>query len=169
MNAAVVQQSFARTQFAREHFDTVIDEIELLVDAHYGEVNHHPDIPPGIDKAKYQTAEKIGILRVYTVRVDDLLVGYEVFMVGFSMHYCTSFQARMDTLFIHPAYRKGIMGFRFLRWVQQQLEAEGVEVGYRHHKILEGGRLDLAPIFKRLGWEPIYVMYFRRFKALRHA
>jgi N-acetylglutamate synthase-like GNAT family acetyltransferase len=111
--------------------------------------------------------EKLGFLRIYTVRSAGALVGYEVFTVGLSLHYNTSFQAKMDTLFIHPDQRKGLVGYRFLKWVEQQLAAEGVEIAYRHFKLLKDGRLNLKPLFERLGWTPIYLMFYKRLKAPR--
>jgi GNAT superfamily N-acetyltransferase len=148
--------------FARETCDTVVDEIEALMEAHYAEVNHHPDIPPGCDYDKYRKAESLGILRIFTVRVGGALVGYSIFMVGFSLHYKTSFQARQDTLFIHPDYRRGLTGYRFLHYVDDYLRADGVQVAYQHHKVLEGDRLNLGPLFERMGYQLIYKMYFRR-------
>jgi len=147
--------------FARETCDSVVDEIQALIELHYAEVAHHPEIPPGMDEAKYRQAEKLGILRIYTVRVAERLVGYEIFTVGQSWHYKTSFQARMDTVFIHPDYRQGLTGYRFLKWVVTELEREGVEVSYQHDKILDG-RLDLGPLFRRLGYQEIYRVYWRR-------
>jgi GNAT superfamily N-acetyltransferase len=148
--------------FARESCDAVADEIEALMQAHYAEVAHHPDIPAGCDYARYRKAEELGLLRIYTVRVDRCLVGYSIFMVGFSLHYKSSFQARQDTLFIHPEYRKGLTGYRFLRWADEQLKTDGVQIIYQHHKLLEGDRLNLGPLFERMGYKPIYRVYFRR-------
>ena len=148
--------------FGRETFDTVVGEIETLMQAHYEEVNHHADIPPGCDYEKYRKAEQLNLLRIFTVRIAGLLVGYSIFMVGFSLHYKTSFQARQDTLFIHPDYRQGMTGYRFIKWVDDRLRLEGVQVCYQHHKVLAGDRLNLGPLFERLGYQLIYKMYFRR-------
>jgi GNAT superfamily N-acetyltransferase len=158
MNAQLKPQPF----FARETCDTVVDEIQALMEAHYAEVTHHADIPPGCDYEKYRKAEQLGILRIYTVRVASALVGYSIFMVGPSLHYKTSFQARQDTLFVHPDYRRGLTGYRFLQWVDDRLRGDGVQVCYQHHKVLEDNRLNLGPLFERLGYRLIYKVYFRR-------
>jgi GNAT superfamily N-acetyltransferase len=148
--------------FARETCDTVAGEIFALMETHYAEVAHHPDIPPGCDEAKYRQAEKLNILRIFTIRVSGVLVGYAIFTAGFSLHYKSSFQARQDTLFLHPDYRQGSLGYRFLCWIDTQLKAEGIEIIYQHHKLLEGGRLDLGPLFERMGYKPIYRVYWKR-------
>jgi hypothetical protein len=156
-----------RPAFARETCDQVYREIVGLIETHAAEVSHHPDIPVEMDEKRYRFAEKMNALRIYTVRVGGALVGYEVFQVGMSLHYNSSFQARMDTLFIHPDQRKGLVGYRFLKWSEQQLTDEGIEVAYRHYKLLEGGRLNLGPLLERMGWEPMYLMWWKRLKAPR--
>ena len=148
--------------FARECCDTVQSEIDSLAAQHYAEVAHHPEIPPGCDYERYRHAEALGFLRIYTVRVNAMLVGYCIMTVGFSLHYKSSYQARQDTLFVHPDYRQGLTGYRFLKWVEAQLAAEGVEIVYQHNKVLEGGRLDLGPLWERLGYKLIYRVYWKR-------
>lgn len=151
--------------FARESVASVRDDIELLLHEHYAEVSHHPDIPPGCDYAKYEQAEKVGVLRIYTMRVGGMLAGYEIFTIAFSLHYKSSLQARMDTLFVHPGYRKGLDGYRFLKWVDREIEKEGVQICYQHDKILPDGRLDLGPLFERMGYAEIYRVYWKRYDA----
>jgi len=153
--------------FGRETCDQVVGEIFALMEQHYAEVAHHPDIPPECDTERYYLAEKLGLLRMYTVRVSGVLVGYWVGMVGFSLHYKSSLQARQDTLFIHPDYRHGLTGYRFLKWVDSQLTADGVEIVYNHGKLLENERLNLEPLFIRMGYRPIYNVFWKRLKAPR--
>jgi hypothetical protein len=153
--------------FARETCDSVVGEIFTLMQAHYAEVAHHADIPPECDEAKYRRAEELNLLRLYTVRQEEALIGYWVGMLGFSMHYKSSFQARQDTLFLHPDYRQGLTGYRFLRWVDSQLAADGVEIVYQHNKLLESGRLDLEPLWRRMGYKPIYTVFWKRLKEVR--
>jgi hypothetical protein len=153
--------------FGRETCDQVCNEIFDLMRAHYHEVAHHPDIPPQCDEGRYRKAEEVGLLRIYTVRLLGVLVGYWVGMVATSLHYKSSLQARQDTLFIHPDYRQGLVGYRFLKWVDQQLALEDVEIVYQHNKLLDGGRLDLEPLFVRMGYRPIYRVYWKRLKAPR--
>lgn len=148
--------------FARETCDAVQVEIDALAEAHFSEVTHHADIPPGTDWPHYRKCEDLGILRIYSVRVEGRLTGYSVFLIGYSKHYKTSLQARQDTLFLHPEQRQGMTGYRFLRWVDEQIRAEGVQIIYQHHKLFADGRLNLGPLFERLGYQPIYKMYFRR-------
>jgi hypothetical protein len=165
---AMLKPLDSRPVFARETCDQVYAEIVALIETHAAEVSHHLDIPVEMDEKRYRFAEKMNALRIYTVRVAGALVGYEVFQVGMSLHYNSSFQARMDTLFIHPDHRKGLTGYRFLKWAEQQLVDDGVEVAYRHYKFLEDGRLDLGPLLKRSGWSPIYLMWWKRLKAPRN-
>jgi hypothetical protein len=151
----------ARPIFARECVADVEDGISFLVQEHYDEVTHHRDIPPGIDFDKFKRLESGGVLRVFTVRVAGELVGYAIFTVGFSMHYSSSLQSRQDTLFLSAAYRKGLTGYKFIKWCDEQLMAEGVECGYQHGKFVK----NIESIYERMGYEPVYYVYMKRFKT----
>lgn len=151
----------ARPVFALERAATVINEIEHLLEQHYQEVTHHRDIPVGCDFEKYQQLDRAGVLRIFTVRIMGELVGYSIFSVGTSLHYKSSLQARQDTLFLSAPYRKGLTGYKFIKWVDEQLKAEGVEICYQHGKFVK----DIQSIFERLGYEPTYYVYMKRFKT----
>lgn len=148
----------ARPLFSRETAADVIGEIGHLLELHYEEVTHHRDIPVGCDYEKYQRIESAGILRIYTVRVAGELVGYSIFTVATSMHYKSSLQARQDTLFLSAQYRKGLTGYKFVKWVDEQLKAEGVQYIYQHGKFVKC----IQSIFERMGYEPIYYVYGKR-------
>lgn len=148
----------ARPLFSRETAAQVIGEIGHLLEQHYEEVTHHRDIPVGCDYDKYQRIERAGILRIYTVRVAGELVGYSIFMVATSMHYKSSLQARQDTLFLSARYRKGLAGYKFVKWVDEQLKAEGVQYIYQHHKFIK----DIGCVFQRMGYEAVYQVWGKR-------
>ena len=147
-----------RPVFARESGIDVMPEIGHLLEEHYEEVTHHRDIPVGCDYEHYLKLDKAGILRIYTVRVMGELVGYGIYTVGHSKHYKSSYQARQDTLFLSAAHRRGSAGYRFIKWLHEQLRAEGVQIVYDHGKFVK----DIQSIFERLGAEPVYYMYGRR-------
>lgn len=135
-------------------------QIDHLLEQHYEEVTHHRDIPVGCDFDKYQRLESAGVLRIYTVRVALELVGYAIFTVATSMHYKSSLQSRQDTLFLSAPYRKGLTGYKFMKWVDAQLESEGVQIVYQHGKFVK----NIESIFERLGYEPTYYVYMKRFR-----
>lgn len=155
MNAQLKPQP----QFARESSDTVINEIAPLLENHWAEIAHYPDIPVGVDYDAYLRIEAKGALRIYTIRVGIELVGYALFTVNHSLHYSSSLQARQDVLYLDPTYRRGRVGWKFIAWCDTQLKAEGVQVVHQHAKIAHP---QLAVLLPRLGYEAVDVIWSRR-------
>ena len=118
--------------FAQESFSwKLVEEIKPLL------VDHHEEVP-GVnapldpDFLVYATCEKIGVLRIFTVRDDLKLVGYQIFMVSKHPHSKDSLQANQDILYLSPDSRKGLLGYRFIKWCASQLINEGVKVVHQH-------------------------------------
>lgn len=148
--------------FAREPLrDRLWDEALPLLVAHWREIAHYQDIPLDPDQAIYQSAADAGILRCYTVRRDASdrgeLMGYAIFFVRPNPHYCSSLQAVQDVLYISPSAR-GTTGYRFIRWCDEQLRAEGVQAVYHHVKAAH----NFGRMLERLGYECVDLIYARR-------
>ncbi len=145
--------------FARENGLEVFDEALPLVLAHYQEIATWHDIPLDPDLAAYAEVERAGMLRTYCARnAYGQLVGYAVFLVRHNLHYRQSKQALQDVLYLDPAYRGRALGLRFIRWCDEQLAAEGVQVVYQHVKRAH----DFGPLLERLGYQPLETTYARR-------
>jgi hypothetical protein len=139
--------------FQRETLSQMWDEALPLLQAHYQEIAHYQDIPFEPDLESYHVREVAGALRIFTVRTDWQydLVGYAVFFVGLNSHYHSSLQALQDVLYVDPAHR-GTTGLRLIRYCDEQLQAEGVQVTYQHQKLAHPA---LGIVLKRLGYEPV--------------
>lgn len=146
--------------FGSETFDEVVDEILPLLERHWREVAYYDDIPLSPEWATYEFAARQGILRVFTVRIDDKLVGYTVFIVRPNIHYSSCVQATEDLLFVAPEYRKGRLGMQLIQYSDAELAKEGVQVVTRHVKAQPG--LDFGPLLERIGYEPIDRIFGRR-------
>jgi GNAT superfamily N-acetyltransferase len=146
------------TTFQRESFADVIDEIKPLLEKHWQEIAHFKDIPLAPNWAGYEAAEKAGSLRIYTARKDEL-IGYGVFFIG-NMHYATTKIATQDILFLLPEHRQGGVGYRLIRFCDEQLNAEGAQAVYHHvkHEVC-----DFGPLLKRMGYVAVDTIYGRRF------
>ena len=145
-------------QYALESVASVTDEIKPLIAAHYDEIATYKDIPLRPNWDAYHRAEVAGILRIYTARFMDRLVGYSIFLVTPALHYETSVQANEDVLFILPEYRKGRVGMNLIRYADESLEREGVQVLRRHVK----ARHDFGPLLERMGYQLEDYMFSRR-------
>lgn len=133
-------------------------EMWPLFTDHYKEIAHYKDIPLEPDTIHYDTAQKIGILRVYTVRENGRLSGYSVFTVGKNPHYASSTQAKQDILFLSSNLRGGMNGFKFISWCDEQLKKEGVQAVYHHVKKDH----NFGPVLERMGYELVDLIYGRR-------
>lgn len=147
--------------FKRESFSAVYPEAKPLLALHHQEIAYYQDIPLAVDEAGYQALDEAGKLRVYTARnVDGKLVGYAAYIVGPNAHYMTSgVQAKQDVLFVHPDYRGGRVGLRFVDCIEDALRIDGVQVVYNHSKVKHQA---LARILEYRGHELVEVIHAKR-------
>ena len=130
-----------------------------LLKVHQDEVAQFKDIKLDPDFSQYQAVQDAGRLRVYTMRVRGELMGYASFLVANSLHCKGSYQALQDTLFLLPRVRRGLAGYRFLKWCDRQLQIESVQVVY--HEVTDSR--DFGALLKRLGYKKVSTFYARRF------
>jgi GNAT superfamily N-acetyltransferase len=148
-----------RVTFAQERFIDCYQEAMPLLQQHYESIAHYKDIPLCVDHLRYHNVENAGGLKVYTVRVDGALIGYCAFFVQQHLHYGTSKQAMQDVIYIDPAYRKGRLGLRLIKFCEEQLREEGVQVIMQHAKIAHPA---LGVILERNGYEAMDTIYVKR-------
>lgn len=129
-----------------------------MFQAHYQEIARYKDIQLDPDLWFYARLEETGGLRVYSARADGALIGYIIFIVRTNPHYRASLHAHQDILFLLPAYRKGMTGIRLIRYADEQLRAEGVQVVTQHVK----DYADFGPVLERLGYEKIETTWAKR-------
>jgi hypothetical protein len=150
-----VDQGYA---FQREQLVQTAEEVYPLLEKHWEYIAHYKDIELNPDWEVYFGAEAKGMLRCYSVRHDQAMVGYAVFFVKANAHYRQSLQALQDILWIDPAHRSPTLGVRFINWCDEQLRQDGVQVVYHHVKLSH----NFGPVLKYLGYEPIEEVWGRR-------
>lgn len=138
----------------------LFDEISPLLQEHWQEIRHYPDIPLDPDWNAYLSMQAAGRLRVFTARVTATgeLAGYAIYFVGPHPHYKSTVFAVQDILFVHPNFRHNATGARLILWCDQQLKAEGVQVAVQHVKVAH----DFSPMLERLGYETMDKILVRR-------
>ena len=134
--------------------------VEQLLRQHWREVAHFTDIPLDPDWDAYQGVENVGRLRIFTVRIDDELVGYAAYFINRNPHYRSSLQAVQDVLFLAPEHRKFRIGYRLIMFADTHLAAEGVQAVYQHSKVKK--ELDMGPLLARQGYELIDTLWAKR-------
>lgn len=149
------------THLQRERAHDLVAEIAPLLAQHHAEVaafdlKLEPNIPA------YCAMEDAGGLRCFTLREGGLLIGYVVHFVVPNPHYVSSKQATADTIFVSPEYRDRGRGLALLRYADEQLAQEGVQVVYQHTSMAR----DFGPVLTRfLGYRPIATVYGKRLAA----
>ena len=145
-------------RFQREDISPdVIEEIRPLAEVHFNELDPFPEIEPNLSAAFYRLNSEY--VRLFTVRDEGKLIGYAVFAVTKHPHYVDSIQATQDLFFIEPGERKaGWKGLKFIRWCDEELRGEGVEVVYH----FSSRRRPLTPLLIRAGYHRIQDLYARR-------
>ena len=154
MNAVLKPQVL----FGTETVNDVLEEIRPLLVAHKDEVAHYHDLELKPDYGKYYAAQQHGLLRIYTARIDGSLIGYVIYLLGFSLHYSDSLQALADVLYLDQRYRRGRLGRNLILYSEDQLRADAVQVVRQHHKLKSA----LSAFFESLGYESEDMIHVKR-------
>lgn len=145
--------------YQRERFVDVYSEAIPLLKEHWAEIATYLDIELAPDLDKYLKCEENGNLRIYTVRFDHKLIGYACFFVTPHAHYVNSLQALQDVLYLDPEYRAGRIGLNLIRFSEDELRGDGVQVVHQHVKLAHP---TLGRILERLGYQAVETIYSRR-------
>jgi hypothetical protein len=147
----------AVASFRRENVKRIWDDLIPLMHAHYEELAPYKDVPLDPDKDFFVRADEQGMIRVYSAREAGVLVGYAVYFVRRDIHYKSIKLAQQDLIFVLPA-RRGRFGIKFIRWCEEQLRGEGVNLIMCHTKM----GADFGGVFERLGYAAIDKIFYRR-------
>lgn len=145
--------------FQRERVTDLWDEVTPLLSRHKDEVCHYKDFVLNPDVESYEAIERAGGMRCYTARLNGDLIGYCALFVKHNLHYRDSVQALQDVLFILPEHRGSRAGFKLIRFCEEQLRREGVQVVMQHLKLATPKTVEL---FRKMGYEEIDVIMGKR-------
>ena len=145
-----------KTEFGTANVEAIWPEIYPLFVKHWEEIAHYKNIPLEPDYEKYKEIEKVGMLRIFTAREDGKLIGYCVYFINHNLHYKSTIQALQDVLFVQKEKRG--FGMKFIKWCDEQLKNEGVNVVHQHIKKAH----NFGPMLERIGYELVDLIYARR-------
>jgi len=126
-----------------------VEELEKLFPLNYEELCVTKDFPLAPDYDAYRRLAEAGMLRCITVRADEEVVGYAIFIIQPHLHYRTCKTAFEDIYFIRKEYRKGKIGIRLFQYAEQVLRGIGVQRIIMHTKV----HLDHSRLFEYLGYK----------------
>ena len=144
--------------FRPESLARVWDEALALAPAHWDQAGH-PECAFRLDRSLYERMEEAGALRLFTVREDATarLLGYASFFVGPHPHSAV-LQASQDALYLMPEARQGWTALSFLRFLDAQLAAAGVDLILQH----AGPTTALAVLLRRRKYHLHAELYAKR-------
>lgn len=143
--------------FQAEPFALVQPQMDRLTQLHYEELTRHKEVVklnPML--GKYAELERSGVLRVYTAREEEALVGYAFFFLHRHLHYADLVLAMNDLLFVDPQHR-GSAGVRLIKFCERELTQAGA------HKIVwhaKPGTL-LVELLGKMGYQSEEIMLAR--------
>ncbi len=136
--------------YQAEPWSKCLPEMMGLWTSHWAEVGSDTDkfdFDPDLDR--YAELERSEKLHVVTARRFGELVGYFVWIIGTSLHHRTIRNACSDGYWLHPDCRKGMQGLGLIKEAERSVRELGVKKLFSTYQ----SRLDLDPIYSRLGWQ----------------
>jgi len=108
--------------FQHERAAPILDELTPVLAESWRTVQPgYPNSKLKPDVSMYLELDASGVLRVITMRVDDILVGFALLLVMTHPHRMDDTIATVDTLFIMPAHRNDAAAVLFLRFMEHWL------------------------------------------------
>lgn len=126
-----------------------IEALKGVLPEHYDELCVTKDFPLIPDYEAYGRLHVAGMLRCITVREDNELIGYAIFIVHPHLHYRSCITAFEDIYFLKKEHRKGRVGIRLFQFAEDVLKKEGVHRIIMHTKI----HMDNTRLFEYLGYK----------------
>ncbi|MDE2233455.1 MAG: hypothetical protein KGJ90_05090, partial [Patescibacteria group bacterium] len=145
-------------KFANEDFWMFWNEARGsgLFEKHYDEINLNKAIKLDPADDLYFALYKMGMMEAHTMRDDKgVLVGYSVYYVQPHMHYKKSLTATNDILFVRKDCRRGLAGYKFLKYTVDEIKKRKPQRIFFHVK----PHHDFGRLLERLGAKAFETMY----------
>lgn len=130
--------------YQEETYEYLKEEIIPLLVEHWKEIGtfDKANIKLKPNWAWYKALSDGDFLYVTTVRKDTELIGYCVCIVAPHIHYSDIMVAENDILFLRKKYRKGLIGYKLLRYTISRLKQKvqlitiGTKIKYNFSSVL---------------------------------
>lgn len=138
-------------KYAREKYRPgLVAEMVPLWNAHFSEMRDKSEgiLNPNLEF--YEEMDRKQVLRIFTGRDEGVdLKAYQIFFIVPNPHILGTREAHQDILYLKPELRKGMTGYRFLKWCDRELLVEGIRT--IHHRVSK--YLDFGKLLERMGYE----------------
>lgn len=118
-----------------EDLNDMLEELKPLLEEHYLEIAMYKDqIKLNPDYDTYAKLQEQGVLKIFTARDSDKLVGYSIYFLKTNLHYSDHLYAINDIVYVDKEYRGRVLAFDMLAFAEDQLADQGVSVITMHMK-----------------------------------
>jgi GNAT superfamily N-acetyltransferase len=115
--------------YQQEFMATVAPDMQVLLEQHWQEIALNQDkIKLNPDWEAYADLDAAGVAKAFTARCDGILVGYFVVFCKKNIHYKDHIFAVNDVIYLHPDYRRGMVGIKLIKFAEKCLADDGVSV-----------------------------------------
>mgnify|MGYP001250854184 FL=1 len=139
-----------------ENFYTLKQQVDELFQKHWEEIALYKDkMKLNPDWEFYEHLYQEGMLGLYTARKGSKLIGYFVVIAKPHPHYKDHLVAANDIIFVDPDHRKGLVGYKLIKFAKENLKQLGVSVlavNIKVHKPFD-------KVLQRLGFENTERLY----------
>ena len=147
------------TTYQRESFEEAYKDAAPLLIKHWAEISSNLDIALDVNVEAYVLSEANNLLRIYTARDEGVMLGYVALFIHRGLHYQQSVQATQDVFYVDPDHRGKMLGIRLIRFMEDQLRKEGVQIIHQHVKLKHPA---LGRLLERSGYTAVEKIYQRR-------
>jgi GNAT superfamily N-acetyltransferase len=139
-----------------EDYFAVLPELRGLLPDHWEEIAQNRDaIKLEPDYETYALLAEHGALVVVTLREGGTLVGYHLSILRAHLHYKSSLTCFTDIFYLKPTHRKGMAGYKLLKFFRDTMKARGVQRIYMSMKLTH----EIGPLLDRLGFKAVERIY----------
>ncbi len=146
-------------EFALEKTADILTELQPLIENHWEQVALNKDIVQlAPDWERYNQLELTGLLRLYTARKDNKLIGYFAVVINKHLHYKNDTFAVCDVLYVAPEHRAGSTGYKLIKYVEAELSKTDVKVLHINTK----QHVPFDRLLERMGYNPIETIHAKK-------
>ena len=116
-------------KYQQEFLDSIQDEVLPLIERHFDEVYPARDtFDLDMDWDTYRSLESVNLLKIFTARDEDKLVGYLWVVIAPNLCSKGNFIPSEDGLYVEPKYRGLTVARRLIQFGEKCLKEDGYEV-----------------------------------------
>lgn len=112
-------------KYQQEFLSHAEAEVTPLAELEWEE-SGHPTEPLVIDWETYFKLEEVGMLKFFTARSDDKLIGYFVVIVSSPLTTKGELVASYEAVYVDKGYRKSLVGRRLFKFVEDCIREDGI-------------------------------------------